>query len=103
MVAVMQNQFAILSTEDLSLLVSKAVEAVLKSQMPRLAERINSPEYFTQEAVCALTGWSRRQLHYRRKKGFIPYCKRGRTVLFRAEQVYAWIEEGYVPAGRSLS
>jgi hypothetical protein len=56
-----------------------------------------SKPYLTQNDVCELTGWSKRQLAYKRKKGEIPYIKRGRTVWYKSSDLVLWFEQGYVP------
>jgi hypothetical protein len=56
--------------------------------------------YLTQSEVADLTGWTRRQLAYRRKRGDIPFIKRGKTIWYKAQDVYDWLDAGYVPGTR---
>ncbi|MBT6424573.1 MAG: helix-turn-helix domain-containing protein [Bacteroidetes Order II. Incertae sedis bacterium] len=53
--------------------------------------------FLTQDDVCELTGWSKRQLAYKRKKGELPFIKRGRTVWYKTSDMLHWFEQGYVP------
>jgi excisionase family DNA binding protein len=92
----------ILATPDtLSHMIESAVAAGVARALPgALSDAIRKP-YLTTSETMELTGLSRRALAYRRASGSLPYTKRGRTVLFRSEDVYRWIEAGYVPGRRA--
>jgi hypothetical protein len=73
---------------------TRALQASLTSA---LRSAISKP-YLTNQEVSELTGWTKRQLAHKRASGALPFLKRGRTIWYRAEEVYSWLEEGHVPA-----
>ena len=50
------------------------------------------------DEVCKMTGWSRRKLAYLKAARKLPFVQRGRTVLYPADAVEAYLREGLVPA-----
>jgi hypothetical protein len=72
----------------------------LRAALPPLVQRLRSKEVLTQKEVMELTGWTARQLAYRRTRGDIPFIKRGRTIWYKAADVYSWLDAGYVPGTR---
>jgi hypothetical protein len=75
---------------------------MLKGQILRLDEQPrdhprHEKKYMTQSEVADLIGWTPRQLAYRRQKGDLPYIKRGRTILYKAQDIDRFLEAGYVP------
>jgi len=85
------------SREDLEAAVADAVEGVLKRVLPEAVRRATTKPYLTKRDLMQLTGWSSRQVEYKKSKREIPYIKRGRLVLFPTEDVFAYLEEGRVP------
>jgi hypothetical protein len=96
----MTQQLVIQEASTLRTLIREELEKILDQRIPQLAARLNQKEYLTQQDVVELTGWSKRQLAYQRKEGSLPFHKRGRTIWYATKDVYAWIEEGLVPARR---
>ena len=95
------NQSVVLLTPpELNDLVRDAIRPVVRNEVDKAVRAANQKAYLTQTEVCQLTGWSRRQLAYKRSKGELAYLKRGRTVLYKTEDVYSWLDEGYVPSTR---
>ena len=88
----------LVETEEFQTLLKEAVAEGIRLELPSALERANQKKYLTTAEVSDLTGWTARQLAYRRKARTIPFYKRGRTVLYLAREVYRWIEEGRVPA-----
>lgn len=71
---------------------------VVAESLPGVFRQATMKPYLTNDEVAELTGWSKRQLANRRKSGSLPYTKRGRTVLYRTEDVEAFLAAGYVPS-----
>lgn len=80
---------AILIAELASQLATSAIQAITKH-----ISAVGSKPYLTQDDMCNLTGWSKRQLAYKRQKGELPYLKRGRTIWYKTVDVVEWIEKG---------
>ncbi len=78
--------------------VQPAVVAALKQALPEILRRAALPPLLTRQQVMELTGWSERKLAYLQAQRRLPYLKRGRSVLFKTEDVEAFLAEGYVPA-----
>lgn len=78
--------------------VQPAVAAALQQALPEILRRASRPAYLTRQQVMDLTGWSERKLAYLQSQRRLPYLKRGRSVLFKTEDVEAYLAEGYVPA-----
>lgn len=81
--------------------VRPAVAEALVEALPEVIRRASLPPYLTRQQVLDLTGWSCRKLSYHQSEQLLPVVKRGRTVLFRAADVEAFLMEGYVPAKAS--
>lgn len=93
-------------TESLRSLVSEAVadavgaavEDAVAHALPGVVRRASLPPYLTRRGVMDLTGWSARKLSCLQAQRRLPYHKWGRTVLFRTEDVEAYLAEGRVEA-----
>ena len=86
----------ITSREALSNAVQEALDSALKEHLPAVIRRATTKEYLTKPELMELTGWSSRQVEYKKSKREIPFIRRGRLVLFPTEEVYAYLDEGYV-------
>ncbi len=91
--------FFITSRNELDAAVSEAVEAALTRALPEAIRRATTKPYLTKSELMQLTGWSARQVEYKKSRREIPFIRRGRLVLFPTEDVFAYLEEGRVPAG----
>lgn len=78
--------------------VRPAVAAALADSLPEVLRRASLPLYLTKQQVRELTGWSPRKVDYIVAECRIPVVRRGRTVLFKAADIEAYLQEGYVPA-----
>ena len=96
----MATGYQLVESDELRLVVEDVVRKTLIGVLPSILERATARHYLTQADVAGLTGWTARQLAYRRSSGDIPYIKRGRTIWYRTSDVYQWIDEGYVPSRR---
>lgn len=85
------------SPEDLKSMVEEAVASALLRALPTAVERATSKPYLTKKELMKLTGWSSRQVEYKKSNRQIPFIRRGRLVLFPTKEVHAYLEEGRVP------
>lgn len=86
------------SPEDLKTMVEQAVEAAVMRALPEAVRRATTKPYMTKQELMELTGWSSRQVEYKKSQGQIPFVRQGRLVLFPTEEVHSFLEEGRVPA-----
>ena len=86
----------VFNRDDLSRCIRDELADAFRDAIPKISRLINSKEYLTNDELADLTGWSKRSLAYRRKSGQLPYIKRGRKILYKAEEVYAWLEMGAI-------
>jgi len=83
---------------ELAEIVQDAVQAALKRVLPSAIAQATEKPYLTKSELMRLTGWSARQVEYKKSKREIPFVRRGRLVLFPTQDVFAYLEEGRVPA-----
>ena len=88
------------SREALQADIADAVASAIETRLPDIVRRATQKPYLTKRELMDLTGWSARQVEYKKSKRELPFVRRGRTVLFPTEEVYAYLKEGYVPASR---
>ena len=86
------------SAEALNAAVQEAVSSALKSALPDAVRRATAKPYLTKKELMQLTGWSNRQVEYKKEKRELSYVRQGRTILFPAEAVQAFLDEGLVKA-----
>lgn len=68
--------------------------------IPALRQALEKP-YMTKRELSDLTGWSDRKISYMKANRTIPFIRRGRTILFPTDDIYAFLEEGRVDAKSS--
>lgn len=90
----------IATTEVVREALRPELEAALRHILPDLIRAATTKAYLTKPELMTLTGWSSRQVEYVKSKREIPFIRRGRTVLFPAPDVFAYLEAGRVPARR---
>lgn len=76
--------------------VSKAVDDALRRALPEAIRRATTKPYLTKADLMDLTGWSSRQVEYKKSQRALPFIKRGRLVLFPTKEVYAYLDEGLI-------
>ncbi len=81
--------------------VHHAIDTALKEQLPHIIRRAITKAYLTKPELMELTGWSSRQVEYKKSKREIPFVRQGRLVLFPTEEVFAYLDNGLVPARTS--
>ena len=89
---------AVLTPEQVRTAVREEVHAALKTVLPLAIRQAMEKPYLTKSELMQLTGWSSRQVEYKKSKREIPFIRRGRLVLFPTQDVFAYLEEGRVPA-----
>lgn len=89
----------VLTSQDaLNAVVQEAVQSALRQALPEAVRQATTKPYLTKKELMRLTGWSSRQVEYKKSKAELPYIRRGRLVLFPTDEVYSYLEEGRVPA-----
>ena len=89
------------SPEALDQTISRQVEAALKAHLPEAVRRATQKPYLTKPELMELTGWSSRSVEYKKSTGQLSFVRRGRLVLFPTQEVYEYLDAGYVPATRT--
>ena len=87
----------ITSKEALHTAVTEAVEAALCRILPEAIRRGTMKPFLTKAELMDLTGWSSRQVEYKKSRGELAFVRRNRLVLFPTDEVFAYLEEGRVP------
>ena len=93
----MSEQIIVMSSPELLDLFREAIQPVVSDEVRKGLREALRKEYSTQRDAVEITGWTTRQLAYKRAKGELAYIKRGRTILYRTRDLFDWLEEGYVP------
>ncbi|MEM7299369.1 MAG: hypothetical protein AAF391_14020 [Bacteroidota bacterium] len=86
------------SQETINDAIRVALDAALKEHLTEAVRRATQKAFLTKPELMELTGWSSRQVEYKKTKREIPYIRRGRLILFPTEGVYAYLDKGFVPA-----
>lgn len=82
---------------DLEEVVDKALEEALHKHLPETIRRATTKAYLTKQELMDLTGWSSRQVEYKKSQREIPFVRRGRLILFPTADIYTYLDEGFVP------
>ena len=90
----------IASKDDLLGAVTEAVKTALILTLPSALERATTKPYLTKKELMELTGWSSRQIEYKKSSRAFPFIKRGRLILFPTKDVYEYLDEAIVPSAR---
>lgn len=77
--------------------VTEALKSALDQHLPEAIQRATSKPYLTKPELMKLTGWSSRQVEYKKSRREIPFVRQGRLVLFPTDEIYAYLNQGYVP------
>ena len=95
------NETIIVTTKEvLELMIHEAVSIALRESLPEAVRQATTKPYLTKKELMELTGWSSRQVEYKKSSREIPYIRRGRLVLFPTEDVHRYLEKGRVSAKR---
>lgn len=97
----MSDTIIVATRETILELIHDAVSTALKEHLPEALERATAKPYLTKSELMELTGWSSRQVEYKKSSREIPFIRRGRLVLFPTDDIYSYLEEGRVPARKN--
>lgn len=89
---------ALLTAAQVERLAAAAAVDALRRTLPAAIKQATTKPYLTKAELMELTGWSSRQVEYKKSKRELSYVKRGRLVLFPSDEVFAYLEAGRVPA-----
>lgn len=87
----------LLTVPEFEEVLEDKLRQILKDTLPSMLEGLRKP-YLNKKELQDLTGWSSRQVEYKKQKGEIPFIRRGRLILFPTIEVHAYLEKGRVPA-----
>lgn len=92
----MNEPVALLNPKELQDRVQEGVEAALTKILSREIRKATTKPYLTKSELMQLTGWSSRQIEYKKSGREIPFLRRGRTILFPTDEIYEYLEGGRV-------
>ncbi len=90
-------QIVAVSEDEIREWIEKAISDTMR-RFEEAKRKLPDKPYMTKRELMALTGWSSRQVEYRKSSGDLPFIRRNRLVLFPTNEVLSWLEEGRVPA-----
>lgn len=90
-----------INTEQLVAVLTKTIESVILSELPKIKQSQNTKLVYTIEDVCEMFQVSKRHLQYLRDSGAIGYVQNGRKILFRYEDLDEFFNKNYVKGGRN--
>ena len=93
----MSDPIIVTSQKAIEHIISQAITKALKECLPEALQRATAKSYLTKVELMELTGWSSRQVEYKKSKQEIPYIRRGRLILFPTKEIYDYLESGRVP------
>lgn len=91
-------QTYIATKSELVQIINGAVRELLENCLPNLIRKAKRKEWLTTEELMELTGWSRRTLQYLRDKRRIPFSQEGRRILYKTEDVEAYLRNNKIDA-----
>ena len=90
------SEIILVKSDHLRSIVAEGVREAVRSEVPAAVRLGVKKSYMTKKELMELTGWSSRQVEYRKANRSIPFIRRGRTILFPTDDLYAFLEEGRV-------
>ena len=93
----METPFVLTSEAQLKAALAAVVRDAIGEMVPEMIRRATAKPYLTKAELMDLTGWSSRQVEYKKERRELPFTRRGRTVLFPSGAVQAYLDEGTVP------
>lgn len=85
------------ASDDLIERFERIVRRLIREEVTRAVQQGMMKPYLTTKELKDLTGWSDRQISYKKSRREIPYIRRGRLVLFPSKEVIDFLEAGRVP------
>ena len=92
----MSDTIIVATKDDIERIVHQALNKALNEYLPEALNRALAKPYLTKSELMDLTGWSSRQVEYKKSSREIPFIRRGRLVLFPTQEIYSYLEEGRV-------
>lgn len=97
----MSDTIIVTTKEVLEELIHGAIKTALKENLPEALQQAIAKPYLTKNELMELTGWSARQVEYKKTSREIPFIRRGRLILFPTQDIYEYLEKGRVPARKN--
>ena len=94
------DEVAVLTARQIEEYIDKSIRSTMEELVPKIVRRATQKLYLSKKDLMELTGWSSRQVEYRKANRSIPFVKRGRTILFPTEEIYQFLEDGKVEIER---
>ena len=92
----MGDTIIVTTKEVIERIVHDALHETLLQLLPKAIQRATTKPYLTKPELMELTGWSSRQIEYKKSKREIPFIRRRRLILFPTEEIHAYLEEGRI-------
>ena len=89
---------ALIDEQTLRSAAREEMMSLVQDSLPDLIRKATMKPFLSNAEVAELTGYTVRQLGNLRKRGSLSYIKRGNSVWYKTEDVWAWFEEGYIPS-----
>lgn len=94
------DQLVVCNERQLRKILSEEFETKLERRIPEIIRRASRKSILTTSDVKELTGISSRMQKYHRDKGHLPYSQNGRRILYRTEDIEAFIDHHSVNPNR---
>ena len=78
--------------------VTPAVRAAVRTELARLEQRLALGPTLSREGAASASSLSVAQIDHLRKTGRLAYHKVGGRVVIKTEDLFAYLERGFVPA-----
>lgn len=88
----------ITSKDEMENIVQDAIREFFEQKLPSLIRKATRKDWLTTEDVMELTGWSRRTLQYLRDKRRIPFSQEGRRILYKTDDIEAYLASNNIQA-----
>jgi len=82
--------------EELEEAIYKAVQQVLREEMPEIIHKATRRKWLTTDEVMEMLQCSRRHIQYLRDSDQLSYSQNGRTIRYNIEDKEAFLNEGKV-------
>ena len=86
------------SKDELENIVKDAVRQLFETKLPTLIRKAKRKDWLNTDEVMELTGWSRRTLQYLRDKRRIPFSQEGRRILYKTDDIEAYLLNNKIQA-----
>ncbi|MEQ9308108.1 MAG: helix-turn-helix domain-containing protein [Balneolaceae bacterium] len=87
----MKNHIIIATSENFREILSVTVEEILARRIPQIMRQANRKEYLTTSELEELTGMTSRTQKYHRDAGNLEFSQEGRRILYKTDDIEAFI------------